>query len=100
MAKICNPSDPTFVKANCHTGVNMMFGKMSIHWQYVRYYCGRWPFTINGQTYVGNSASSYCRDVNTSLRRYAFYIENGIRVNVTSGITESTISRLWEKVTA
>jgi len=100
MAKICNTTDSSFDKANCHTGVNMMFGNMSPYWQNVRKECGQWSWAENGQTFVGNSASSNCATANSNLRTNAFYIHNGIRVPVDLGLTESTNVGLWSKVTA
>jgi hypothetical protein len=73
----------------------MMFGNMSTHWQAVRKECGQWSFTQNGQTFVGNRASSNCASANSNLRTKAFYIQNGVQVRVDSGITESIKERLW-----
>jgi len=96
MAKMCNTTDySSFDKTRCHTGVNMMFGNMSTLWQNVRKECGQWSWTQNGQTFVGNSASSNCATANSNMTAKAYYIQDGIRVNVTSGLTESIKARLW-----
>jgi len=99
MAKICNTADTSFDKTRCHTGVNMMFGNMSTHWQAVRKECGQWSW--NGYPASSTAASSsYCATANSNLRTNAFYIHNGIRVPVDLGLTESTNVGLWSKVTA
>jgi hypothetical protein len=73
----------------------MMFGNMSTHWQAVRKECGQWSWTQNGQTFVGNSTSSNCATANSNLIANAFYLQNGRRVPVTSGLTESIKVQLW-----
>ena len=73
----------------------MMFGNMSTHWQAVRKECGQWSWAENGQTFVGNSASSTCTSANSNLILNAVYIHNGVQVRVDSGLTESTKVRLW-----
>jgi hypothetical protein len=95
MGKICNTTDSSFVKANCQTGVNTMFGMMNTHWQAVRKECGQWSWAENGQTFVGNSASSTCASANTNLIANAFYSYNDGLVRVTSGLTESIKVQLW-----
>jgi hypothetical protein len=73
----------------------MMFGNMSTHWQNVRKECGPWSWTQNRQTFVGNSTSSNCGTANSDLIANAYYIQNGIQVRVTSGLTESIKVQLW-----
>jgi len=97
MAKICNTTDSWTLekKANCHTGVNMMFGNMSIHWQRVRKQCGQWPFTLNGITYPADTSDN-CNSANSNLIANAIYIlKDGVQVRVTSGLTESIKVQLW-----
>jgi hypothetical protein len=100
MAKICNTTDPTWdstKKANCQTGVNKMFGNMNSHWQAVRYYCGQWPFTLNGVTYpAGVYPSTACTTANSNLIAKGFYrLMDGSQVPVTSVLTDSINLRLW-----
>jgi len=98
MAKICNTTDSSFDKTRCQTGVNMMFGNMSTHWQAVRKECGQWSW--NGSPASINAASSSnCASANSNLRANAFYIHDGDQ-KVTSGLTDSINQRLWSKVTA
>ena len=80
----------------------MMFGNMSTHWQNVRKECGRWSWTQNRQTFVGNSTSSNCGTANSDLIANAYYIQkDGVtKVTVTSGFTNSQNTNLWSKVTA
>jgi hypothetical protein len=94
MAKICNPSDPAFVKTNCHTGVNTMFGMMNTHWERVRKQCGQWSFTHTGITYPADPSDN-CNNANSNLIANAAYIHNGVPVRVDSGITESIKAGLW-----
>jgi len=98
MAKICNTTASSFVKANCHTGVNMMYGNMSTHWQAVRKECGQWKWTDQS---IGNNASSNCATANSNLIAKAYYTvwnsqtvayEN---ISVTLGLTESIKVQLW-----
>jgi len=92
MAKICNTTDSWTLekKANCHTGVNMMFGNMSTHWQRVRKQCGQWSFS----TYPADPSDN-CVIANSNLRQQAYYLDEDIRVPVTLGLTESIKARLW-----
>jgi hypothetical protein len=95
MAKICNTTDSWTLekKANCHTGVNMMFGNMNTHWQRVRKR-GQWSFTHNGITYPADPSDN-CATANSNLIANAVYIHNGVQVRVTSGLTESIKVQLW-----
>ena len=95
MAKICNTTDSSFDKTMCHTGVNTMFEMMNDHWKAVRRDCGQWSWTQNGETFVGNRASSNCATANSNLIANAFYIYNGVQIRVDSGLTESIKVQLW-----
>jgi len=104
MAVLCNTTDPTWdstKKANCHTGVNTMYGAMNPWWKAVRKNCGQWPFTLNGITSTEVYPSTNCNDANSNLIANAYYTawnsqkrayEN---IPVTSGLTESIKERLW-----
>jgi len=106
MAFLCNTSDTTWnsdgaKREICRTAVNQMYGQMNSYWQEVRKHCGQWSFIQNGQTFVGNSASSSCATANSNLRTNAFYIQKDLStVYVTSEFTISQNYGLWSKVTA
>jgi len=95
MVFLCNTTSTSFNKITCQTGVNEMFAKMSTLWQEVRKECGAWPFIQNGIRYTGVYPSNRCDSANSNLIANGFYIKNGVRVPVTSGLTDAYVKVLW-----
>jgi len=92
IAKICNPTDVTFDKSRCQSGVDKMVGQMNPWWRNVRIACGQWAW----QGFIGSYTSSLCASANSNLTSNAYYtVEDGSRVQVTSKFTESIKMVLW-----
>jgi len=105
MAALCDPARTFYNKTTCKTAVNQMYGQMSEYWQKVRKACGRWSWTQDGITYIGEVyTSDNCVRANSDLIKNAYYSVWNPQTNayenikVSSGLTDSTKVRLWDQV--
>jgi len=92
---ICNPN---YIEGNsdriktCKDRVNEMTTSLSLPWQNVRKYCGKWSFN----DVIGSPDSLSCNNTNILLQKNAFYtLNDGTTVRVTPALTESVMEGLW-----